>query len=174
MLTNHTDRITFLKYFGYVCLMLAAYLLQSARTTGLWLLGGRCNILPFLVVCIALLEGPMAGGGFGFFAGTLLSLNSLSIEGLYALYLALFGILFGAFAAYYLRPILLTELAGGSACLAVLSVFRYFFVYKLIYGTGLESALFELVGGLLLSLPFGALCWLVTKKIHTALTEEQL
>lgn len=167
-----SDRYTWLKYGSYALLMLGFFVLQSARGTAFWLNGATVNALPFVVASVALLDGPYAGGAFGFAGGVLLSLNSPGVEGFSSLSLGLFGILFGLFGTYYLRNILFSALAGGLVCVAVESFFRYIFHDLLIYGMGLPQAMGLFGRQLLLSLPAGALAYALVFLIHRRFTEE--
>ena len=122
----------------------------------------------------ALLEGPLAGGSLGFAAGLLLSVNSTMAEGLWPAYLGLFGVLFGLFGAYYLRPVILSALGGGLLCMSLQAAVKYVFYYRLVFRAGLGLALREFAGTLLLSLPVGALVWLAVRGIHRRFTEDTL
>lgn len=162
------------KYGSYALLMLGLFVLQSSRGTGLRLWGGAWNMLPFFVASAALLEGPYAGGCFGFACGVLLAVNTTVIEGLSALLLTCFGILFGLFGAYYLRPVAPSMLAGGVLCLTVQAVLRYLFFEMLVYGAGVAMALKQFAGELILALPPAVLIWLAMERIHRRFTEESL
>lgn len=170
----HSDRYTFLKYGSYSLLMLLFFLLQSSRGTALWLWGATVDVMPFFVAAVALLDGPYAGGAFGFAAGVLLTLNSAAVEGFSSLALGLFGIGFGLFGAYYLRTVIFSALAGGVLCMTLEAVLGYIFHDLLFYGMGLLEAL-RLYGlQLLLSLPAGALAWALVRAIHRRFTEDSL
>lgn len=169
-----SDRYTWLKYGSYALLMLGFFLLQSSRGTAVWMGGATVNALPFVVASVALLDGPFAGGAFGFAGGVLLSLNSAGVEGFQSLSLGLFGILFGLFGAQYLRNILFSALAGGLVCMAVESFFAYIFHDLLVHGMGLPQA-FGLFGRqVLLSLPAGVLAYALVYAVHRRFTEESL
>ena len=169
-----SDRYIWLKYGSYALLMLGLFVLQSSRGTALWLNGATVNALPFVVASVALLDGPYAGGAFGFAGGVLLSLNSPEVEGFASLSLGLFGVLFGLFGAYYLRNILFSALAGGIVCMVIESVFRYVFHDLLIYGMGLSQSRGLCGRQLLRSLPAGALAYALVFLIRRRFTEESL
>ncbi len=174
MLQTRAQRYALLKNGGYALLLLALFLLQSSRGTALRLWGASANALPFFVAAVALLEGPYAGGCFGFVCGGLLALNGTGLEGLTSLYLVLFGVLFGLFGEEYLRPVIPSALAGGLLCMGIQAVFRYVFVYLLVYSAGPGYALRQFCGELLLSLPLGVGVWFVVRLIHRRFTEETL
>lgn len=168
----HSDRYTILKYSSYALLMLGLFVLQSSRGTAIHLWGATVNAMPFLVAAVALLDGPFAGGVLGFFAGVLLTVNGTGVEGFSSLLLSLFGVGFGLFGAHYLRPVILSALSGGLVCMVVESVFRYVFHDLLMYGMSLPVALGLFGARLLLSLPAGALTWLLVRAVHRRFTED--
>ncbi len=169
-----SDRYLFLKYGSYALLMLGLFVLQSARGTAIHLWGAAPNMLPFFVAAVALLDGPYAGGAFGFAAGVLNTLNVAGIEGFSSLHLALFGVLFGLFGAYFLRNILFSALAGGILCMLVEAFFRYLFHDLLFYGMSLGRALAAFGLQLVLSLPVGALCYFLLRAIWRRFAEDSL
>jgi len=170
----HSDRYTILKYSSYALLMLALFVLQSSRGTAVHALGASVNVMPFFVAAVALLDGPYTGGTLGFFAGVLLTVNGTGVEGFGSLLLGLFGIAFGLFGAHYLRPVILSALSGGLVCMVVESVFRYVFYDLLVYGMSLPAALGAFGARVVLSLPVGALVWLLVRGIHRRFTEDSL
>ncbi|MBR5390655.1 MAG: hypothetical protein IK141_05090 [Clostridia bacterium] len=174
MFRFRSQRYALVKYGSYALLMLGLFLLQSSRGTRLCLWGGVWNMTPFFVASVALLEGPYAGGGFGFAAGMLLAVNSTAPEGLSALLLSLFGILFGLFGAEYLRPVILSALSGGLICMTVQAVLRYLFYDLPVYRAGLAWALRQFAGELILALPAGALVWLIVRRLHRRFSEDVL
>ncbi len=169
-----SDRYLFLKYGSYALLLLGLFLLQSTRGTGVQLWGASPDVLPFFVAAVALLDGPYAGGAFGFAAGVLTTLNSTGIEGFASLYYALFGIFFGLFGAYFMRNILFSALSGGILCMLIEAFFRYLFYDLLFYGMGLGQALAAFGLQLLLSLPVGALCYLLLRAVWRRFSEDSL
>lgn len=168
----HSDRYTILKYSGYALLMLGLFVLQTSRGTAIHLWGAAVNAMPFFVAAVALLDGPYAGGVLGFFAGVLLTINGTGVEGFSSLLLGMFGVGFGLFGAHYLRPVILSALSGGLVCMVVESVFRYVFHDLLMYGMSLPEALGLFGARLLLSLPVGALTWLLVRSIYRRFTED--
>ncbi len=169
-----SDRYLFLKYGSYALLLLGLFVLQTARGTAVRLWGGSADVLPFFVAAVALLDGPYAGGAFGFAAGVLSTLNVAGVEGFSSLHLGLFGIFFGLFGAYYLRNILFSALFGGMIALLIGAFFRFLFYDLLFYGMGLGQALAACGLQLLLSLPAGALSYFLLRAIRRRFTEESL
>ena len=167
MFRFRSERYALVKYGSYALLMLGLFLLQSSRGTDLRLWGGAWNMMPFFVASVALLDGPYAGGSFGF-------VNSTMTEGLSALLLSLFGILFGLFGAEYLRPVILSAMSGGLICMTAQAALRYLFYYLLVYRAGPMWALRQFAGELILAVPAGALVWLIVRRLHRRFTEDTL
>lgn len=165
------DKIRTVKYAVYAAVMLLVFVLCAARGIMPQLWGARMNPLPFLVCIIALYEGPYVGAGFGLFAGMLVSLHSLTAEGLASLYLGLFGLAFGLVAAIWLRPLLLNALLGGLLCILLQGVGRYLFYHGLVYGVSMGQSALQVAGEALLALIPGLLLCLLVKKIHTKFEE---
>ena len=160
-----------IKYCAYALVMIACFVLQSARGTAISLWGGGINALPYLVAAIALFDGPYAGGSFGFFAGLLLSINSMVIEGLVAMAMGLFGAFFGHFGRIYLRQVLPSVLLGGLGYSLFHGGCRYLFYYALVHGISPVYGLQSLLGEVLLSLLPGAAMFFIVRAIKSRFTE---
>lgn len=162
-----------IKYCAYALVMILCFVLQSARGTALSLWGGGINVLPYLVAAIALFDGPYAGGSFGFFAGLLLSLSSMVIEGLVAMAMGLFGIAFGQFGRMYLRQVLPSVLLGGLLYSIIHGLCRYIFYYALVHGISPVYGLQSLLGEVLLSLLPGAAMFFIVRAIRNRFMESE-
>ena len=79
---------------------------------------------------------------------------------------------FGLFGAYYLRTILFSALAGGILAMALEAFFRYVFYDLLVFGMTVGRALTAFGLKLLLSLPVGALAYVLVRVVHRRFTEE--
>ncbi len=167
------NRMTAVKYCAYALIMIAAYIIQTSRGTALSLWNGSLDVMPYLIAAIALFEGPYPGGIFGFFAGLMLGIHALSVEGLSALYLGLFGIIFGVIGAYYMRTILLSALFGGTICLLLEGVLSYIFYLALVHGMDIATAALPLAGELILSLPAGVIIFFVIKAVNKRFSEAE-
>lgn len=165
------EKLRTVKYAVYAAVMLLAFVLCSARgiTPQLW--GARMNPLPFLLCIIALYDGPYVGAGFGLFAGMLISLHTLTAEGLASLYLGLFGLAFGLVATIWLRPILPNALLGGLLCIALQGFGRYLFYQGLVFGVSMRQSALQIAGEILLALIPGLLLCLLIRKIHLKFEE---
>jgi|GEM_PF-1347650 hypothetical protein len=173
MTAMRSDRSRAVRICAYVLLLLAMFLLQHSRGTAVVLWQATADGIPFFLATLALLEGPYVAGSFGFFAGLLLALHTTTVEGLSALYLGLFGILFGLLGTYYMRPVLPSALLGGTVCIAVQGVLRYVFYYLLVYHMDALTAGRELLAEWLLALPSGVLLWFVIGAIRRRFQEKE-
>ena len=162
------------KYSAYALLLLAIFVLQSARGTRITLLGGTVNAIPFFIAAVALMDGPYPAGALGFFAGLLVSIHSSVLEGLSALYFGLFGVAFGWFGSLQLRRVLPSAFLGGTVCLVGGWLFKFIFYYALVYGVPAAEGLKWLLGELLLSAPVGAALFFAVRALtrHFAEGEE--
>lgn len=166
-----SDRNRFLRRCSYALLLLVLFLLSHSRGTAIVLWQATVDATPFLLAAIAIFEGPYTAGIFGFFAGMLESLHSTRVEGLAALYLALFFLLFGLIGASSLRPVLPNALLGGSACILLRGVLRYVFFYLFVYRMSLPVALRQLAAEWLPALPIGVLLWFIVRALRRRFRE---
>lgn len=162
-----------LKLCAYSLLLLMIFLIQHSRGTALHLWRATADAIPYFLAAIALLEGPYVAGMMGFFGGLLLSLHNTTVEGLTALYLALFGIAFGLLGTHYMRPVLPSALLGGFACVLLQGVARYIFYYALVYKMDVVIALQELGAELLLSLLTGIPVFFLVRMIYRRFQENE-
>lgn len=160
-----SEKLQAIKYVIYALVMLAAFVLCSARGVMPCLWGATMNPMPFLVCAIALYEGPYVGAGFGLGAGLLVSLHSVMVEGLASLYLGLYGLGFGLLAVVCLRQILLNAMLGGVLCVLIQGAGRYLFYHGLVHGIPLRQDALTVAGELLLALIPGFILCLLVKKI---------
>ena len=168
---TRSEKLCAVKYAVYAVVMLLAHVLCAARGVMPQLWGARVSPLPFMLCAIALYEGPYVGAGFGLFAGMLISLHSLTAEGLASLYLGLFGLFFGLVAVIWLRPILLNAMLGGALCMLLQGVGRYLFYHGLVLGVPMGQDALQVAGELLLALLPGLLLCLLVRKIYTKFEE---
>lgn len=163
---TRNERYRLLKYGIYGLVMLGSFVLNSARGLSFQLWGATSDPMPFLVAAIALYEGPYIGGAFGFAGGLLVALHSLTVEGLSALYLGLFGLLFGLLASIHLRQLLVSAYLGGLLCMVAQGVLRYGFYQKLVYGIPLLDGGKMLAGEVLVALVPGLLLCVLIRWLY--------
>ncbi|MEA5039052.1 MAG: hypothetical protein VB086_04360 [Clostridiaceae bacterium] len=162
-----------LRLCAYALMMLLIFLLQHSRGTAVQLWRATADAIPYFLATLALLEGPYTAGIFGFFAGMLLSLHAVTVEGLSALYLGLFGIVFGLLGSHYMRPVLPSALLGGTVCILLQGVLRYLFYYALVYQMSMTAALAELGAELLLSLLTGIPVYFLVRAVYRRFQENE-
>ena len=168
-----SDKNKTIRLCAYALLLLLLFLLQHTRGLALRVWQAAADATPYLLAALALLEGPYVAGAFGFFAGLLNCLHTTTVEGLSALYLGLFGILFGLLGAHYMRPVMASALLGGSVCIVLQGVLRYIFYYALVYQMDLLTAGKQLAAEWLVALPAGVLLWFVVRAVHRRFQESE-
>ena len=110
--------------------VLYALALTPVLVLGLYLLpwfpifGTVPILLPVAAVTVAVLEGPLAGAGFGLFVGVLSDAFAPGLPGAMILALPLLGIGAGIAAKYGLRQNLLGCLICSAGALVVIDLFR--------------------------------------------------
>ena len=162
-----------IKVVVYSALAVILLVLQSSRTTGASLWSASANLMPFLVAALALYENPYMAGGIGFFAGLLLSVHSSTIEGLAAIWLAIFGVAYAYLAEVFFRNNIVLSIVGGIGCLAFGEICKHVFYYMLVYGVSLTTGLLTLAGSLILSVPFGVVVCFAVRFISRKFSEDE-
>ena len=155
-----------LKFGLYAVIVFFLYVLQS--TPGVF---SFCGISPILVLpaclCIAVLEGPLPGGLFGFFFGLFCDTGSEIVFGFNTLFYLIFCTAAGFLAVYVLRRSVLNVMLIGLSFIALLFFTEYFFVYLLFGYDNLSSFFYwniapQIAFSSLFSLPF----YLLFGKLH--------
>jgi len=134
--------------------LLAAVVLQVALAPQIAVFGVVPNFIFLVVVTLALVEGPVAGGVCGFVGGLLFDLLGTSVVGPYALVLTLVGYVAGMlsasmFAEGWLLPVTVVAIASliteitYAIVLAVLGVATSF--WSSLFTLMLPSALYHTV-----------------------------
>ena len=138
------------KYCAYSLLLLALYVLQTARGTSLSLWGLQLDVIPFFVVTLALFEGPYGAGSLGFAAGLLCAVGSPVLDGLLALYYGVLGVLATVFKG----------------------VIGYLFYYALFFNAPAGRAALLLLGDCAVSLLPAALVFFIVRAIYLRFAEK--
>ena len=154
------------KYCAYSLLLLALYVLQTARGTSLSLWGLQ------LVVTLALFEGPYGAGSLGFAAGLLCAVGSPVLDGLLALYYGVLGVLCGMFALRYMRRVLPSALLLGLLATVFKGVIGYLFYYALFFNAPAGRAALLLLGDCAVSLLPAALVFFIVRAIYLRFAEK--
>ena len=169
-MSEHKNDI--IKYCAYSLLLLAVFILQSARGTSPSLWGLQLDVIPFFVVTIALFEGPYGAGSLGFAAGLLCTVGSPVPDGVLALYYGVLGTLCGMFALRYMRRVLPSALLLGLLATVVKGVAGYLFYYALFYNAPAGRAALLLLGDCTVSLAPAALVFFAVRAIYLRFAEK--
>lgn len=162
-----------IKSIAYGVLAVLLLVLQSSRTTGVSLWSSSANFMPFLIAALALYENPYMAGGIGFFAGLLLSVHSLTIEGLSSFWLAIFGVAYAYLAEMFFRNNIVLSFLGGVGCLAVGELCKYVFYYLLVHNVGFGAGMLTVLGSIILSVPFGIVVCYIVRWISRKFSEDE-
>ena len=155
-----------IKWFFYIALLWIFAVLQFMVFSRLRIGGTAPNLLPLLVVAVAVFEGPRGGGVYGFAAGLLLDAFQYPAEGFFTLFLML-----GALAA----SVLTRRLFRRSLPIALLLSFLmlvyinllYFLVFALVTGRAGPMALLTVcLPEILVSMPASAVFYLLVRGVH--------
>lgn len=107
-----TRRDFMIKWLMYALGLLPIFLLDLYVLPWFPILGTIPALLPVAAITVAVLEGPVAGGGFGLFVGILSDAFIPGLPGAMTLGLTLLSIAAGAAARYGVRQ----DLAGSLLC----------------------------------------------------------
>lgn len=167
-----TRRDFILKWLLYALALLPIVLLEIYVFPRLPIFGIIPTLLPVAAVTTAMLEGPVAGAGFGLFVGILSDAMTPGTPGFSIICLALLGYAAGAAARYGIRQNMLGCLICSAGALAVLGLLRI--VYSLFRGVAsfwrlLLVALPEIVLSLVfLPLIYGIFLWVFRRVPHAS------
>ncbi len=127
---NRKKRLLILKFILYFCITALLYCLQT--TPFLLEISGVKPILSFtFALCVAIFEGSVAGGFFGFFCGILLDFTSDMMFGLNAL--VCFACCVGAalLVIFLIRRTVWTALLIVTAASVLRAFVEYYLLYKM-------------------------------------------
>jgi rod shape-determining protein MreD len=158
-----TRRDFLIKWGVYALAILPVWWCELFLLNRLPLPGASPMLLPLAAVAVAVLEGSVAGAGYGLFVGVLCDAVYYGTDGAMTVGLCLLGMLAGALAQYALRQNLLGCLVCSLAALTLIDFFRV--VYHLISGSARLSALLaialpEILWSMVFVLPvYGLYLW---------------
>lgn len=159
-------RKALIKWFFYAALLWLFTILQMMVFPHLRLMGVSPSLIPMLAAIVAVFEGPVGGGAYGFAAGLLLDAFYYPPEGFYTLLLMLGAMVFGVLAQQALRKTLITSLICSLAMLAVLNLL-YFMIFLMITGRSGPSALLTVsLPEILYSMPFSIPLYFLCRGIY--------
>lgn len=117
-----------LKWIVYALLFLLFLTLQTGVLPRVRVLGAHPNILPFIAVTVAVLEGSVAGGAFGFFTGLWCDAVIPHAEAIHAVFFLAAGILAGVMTERFFKKTFVTAFLCGLVALAAFDVL-YFLIF---------------------------------------------
>lgn len=152
------------KWFWYAMAVLPVWLAEDLIFSRFPLFGVSPMLLPLAVVAVAVLEGPVAGAGFGLGVGLLWSASLGGPGPLAVAGLALAGAAAGGLAQYILKQTYAGCLLCSAGLLALLDLGRI--LRRLMDGTaGLGAMLAVAIPEILVSLVFVAPVYLLFRKV---------
>lgn len=122
-----TQRDFILKWLLYALGLLPILVLEVYILPWFPIFGIIPTLLPVAAVTVAVLEGPVAGAGFGLFVGVLSDALVPGLPGAMTFGLALLGLLAGTTARYGVRQDLLGCLICSAGALTAIGVLRVLF-----------------------------------------------
>ena len=128
-----------IKWLAYTLALLPILVLNLFLLPWFPIFGTIPSLLPVAAVTVAVMEGPMAGAGFGLFVGVLSDAFIPGVPGAMTLGLALLGLIAGAAARYRVRQNLLGCLVCSAGTLILIDLIRV--VFSLLRGEAPLSAL---------------------------------
>lgn len=129
------------KWIGYACIFLLAFLLQTTALSRLEIMKVHPNLIPVVVVCVAIFEGPAGGAAFGFAAGLVCDALIPPSEAFFAVFFLFMGLLTGRVCNYIFKKRMFTALFWSLICMTALDLL-YFCVFYLLPGRAGISALY--------------------------------
>lgn len=163
---NKRRRIVIMKYVLYSLLLLILYMVQSDPHM-LYIE----EIKPLLVlpyaICIAMMDGELAGGLFGLAAGILSDTSSTILFGFQSLIYMAACVAVGLVVIYFMQPSLTNSLIFVSAILAARLLLEYFFYYVMWGYENISMILLQkMFPTLLYTVVITPLLYWLVKKLH--------
>lgn len=153
------------KWFWYAMALLLVWMAEDLVFVHFPPFGVVPLLLPLALVAVAVLEGPVAGAGFGLAVGLLCEIAWLGSRGEAIVLLTLAGVLAGAMAQYRLRQSLAGCLLCSVLVLTLLDLLRV--LSRLLAGdAGLLSMLRLFITELSVSLLLCPLVYLLFRKVY--------
>lgn len=154
------------KWFWYAMAVVPVWLAEDLIFSRFTLFGVSPMLLPLAVVAVAVLEGPVAGAGFGLGVGLLWSASPGGVGALSVACLALAGAAAGGLAQYILKQTYAGCLLCSAGLLLLLDLGRI--LRRLLSAAaGLGVMLAVAVPEILVSLLFVAPIYLLFRKVYS-------
>ena len=155
------------KYLIYTFLMLIMYVFQTTPNFLSFFSAKPLLVLP-LAISIAMLEGELAGGLFGLFAGILCDTSAITIFGINSLIYMSACVLIGLLVIYYMQPSKLNSLIFTGIVLSFRELFEYFFYYVMWDYENISLVLLHnMLPMIVVTLIFTIPIFCLVRKIHT-------
>ena len=133
-----------IKWGVYALALLPVWFLELFVLNRFPVMGVSPMLLPLAAVAVAVLEGTVAGAGYGLFVGVVCDAVYFSASGAMTIGVCLLGILTGALSQYALRQSLAGCLVCSALALGLIDLFRV--AARLIRGTASLPALLGVAG----------------------------
>ena len=167
-----TRRDFILKWLLYAFALLPILLLEVYVFAWFPIFGFIPTLLPIAAIVLAMLEGPIAGAGFGLFVGFLSDALTPGMPGAMIFCLALLGYVAGLTSRYGIRQNMLGCLICSAGALFVINLLRM--IYSLLRGSAslwsLISVAFPeiLISLIFLPLIYGIFLWIFRRVPHVS------
>lgn len=161
-----TRRDFLFKWFWYAMALLPVWLAEELVFSRLHILGVAPVLLPLAAVAVAVLEGPVAGAGFGLGVGLLCDAAWFGLGDGIIFGLALAGAVTGGIAQYGLKQSYAGCLICSAGVLLIMDAIQIF--RRLLGGSAPLSALLTVaVSEIFVSLLFVAPIYLLFRKVYS-------
>ena len=127
---NRKKRLLILKFTLYVCLTVLLYCLQTTPFL-LEIYGTRPLLCFSFALCVAIFEGSVAGGFFGFFCGILLDFTSNMLFGMNALICFVCCVGAALLVIFLIRRTIWTALLISAAAAMLRAFVEYYLLYEM-------------------------------------------
>lgn len=154
-----------IKMLLYVAIMLVLYVLQTANGFPMHIMGIKIDLLPCVLMSVALLDGPVEGMIIGLVAGILQDVSYNGAEGLLPLYFMVCGVAAGMLGQRYLRRIWPSQAMLSASTVLLMSVMRYAFSWLMQTPLPLLKFTRLVCGNVLIMITLSPLIYFLVRKI---------
>lgn len=163
---NKRRRIVIFKYILYTIILVILYIIQTDPHL-LYIEGIKPILVLSYAVCIAMMDGELAGGLFGLFAGLLCDTGGIIIFGFQSLIYMSACVAVGLIVIHFMQPSLTNSLIFVSVILAIRLLLEFFFYYVM-WGYSQNNLILtrKLFPVLLYTVAITPLIYYLVKKMH--------
>lgn len=155
----------FIKIGIYALIVVIIFLFQTPRGVLRALRGLGINLVPALIACAAMYEGPIFASVLGFFAGFIFNIGSGAVPGAQAVFYVVFGVVCGILMENYMREIAISPFICSLAGSAASFILSYVFYYGIMYSNTMLYALEKGAVSIAASAVFFPLVYFAVKKV---------